>query len=214
MKGVKVKICGITNPEDARWAANFGADFVGINFCRQSPRHVSLDMAGQIAGSLPGFVKAVGVLADASEEEIARVLKKVNLAALQLHGSETPEFARSLKERTGLEVWKAVRVESEASLRDIPAYSGAVDAVLLDAHVPGLLGGSGTAFDWGLAARAKDSGIPVILAGGLTPENVEEAVKKAAPAIVDTAGGVEKDGHPRKKDPDKMKSFILKAKGA
>jgi len=212
LKIVLVKICGITNPEDAKWAANLGADFIGLNFCAESPRKVSIEKAQEIAQSLPSFVKVVGVLINPDPSLLEKILKKVPLHFLQLHGEETKEQMAELKLKFNLPLWKGVRVESEESLQKLPEFQGVADKLLLDTYRPGQSGGTGESFDWSLAVEAKAYGLPIFIAGGLKPENVKQAILEIEPQGVDVASGVEKEGHPRKKDWDKMKSFITIAK--
>ena len=212
-KPVQVKICGITNEEDAVWAVNLGADFIGLNFYGESPRKVSLEKAHEIASKVPPFVKCAGIFVDQSFVEIEKVLKKVPLQVIQLHGSEKKEDLEKIKSQCRVQIWKAIRVENEGSLNQIQEFAGLADAVLLDAWKGGQAGGTGETFDWDLAVKAKAFGIPIFLAGGLNPENVGEAISRTDPKGVDAASGVEKNGHPRKKDMEKMKSFIMTAKG-
>ncbi len=214
MGAVQVKICGITNASDARWAENLGVDYIGLNFSPASPRKISADMGAEITEHCPPFVKKVGVFVNPTVAELEKILKKVKLDVIQLHGDETPELASEIKSKFGKTVWKAVRVEDESSLQKISDYAGFVDVVLLDAYAADQNGGTGKTFNWDLVNRAKESGIPLAVAGGLNPENVSEAVKKTMPKIVDAASGVEKEGHPRKKDLDKMKLFVMNAKKA
>lgn len=214
MKPILVKICGITNSEDALWAVNLGADFIGVNFYAESPRKVSLEKASEIVSSLPPFVKAVGIFVNPELSAIEKILKKVTLHFLQLHGKEIKDEILKIKSQFNLPVWKAVRMENESSLSVIPELLGTADAILLDAFHPDQMGGTGKTFDWTLANKAKEYGIPIILSGGLNPENVIEAVNRVNPFAVDTASGVEKDGHPRKKDIEKVKLFITRAKGS
>ena len=212
-RAVQVKICGITNVEDARWVVNFGADYVGINFCPESPRKVSPEKAAEIAASLPSFVKSVGVFVDPDPAELGKILKKVPLHLIQLHGSETLDRMLQIKSEFKIPIWKAVRVQSEESLAVLRDLVGTVDAVVLDNYHPEIAGGTGERFDWSLAIKAKTYGIPVFLAGGLDPDNVIPAIQKVDPTGVDVASGVEKEGHPKKKDVNKMKAFIERAKG-
>ncbi|OGR88783.1 MAG: hypothetical protein A3A86_00480 [Elusimicrobia bacterium RIFCSPLOWO2_01_FULL_60_11] len=207
-----VKICGITNAEDALWAANLGADFIGLNFSPLSPRKVSVDMAAGIAAGLPPFVKCVGIFTDPPQEDVEKVLKKVPLAAVQFHGNEKREDLENVKARFRVQIWKAVRVKDEESLKAMEDFIGAADKILLDAWVEGQAGGTGKTLDWTLARKARMMGIPIILAGGLTPDNVKEAVDSTDADGVDAASGVEKDGHPRRKDIEKMKLFISRAR--
>lgn len=212
-RAVQVKICGITNENDALWAINLGADYIGLNFYKESPRKVSLQAAHEITEKMPSFAKAVGVFVNPAEGEIEAVLKKVRLSAVQLHGDEKPEDLLKIKSRFRVEIWKAVRVSGEESLKAVGDFLGAADQILLDAWKEDQAGGTGQTFDWDLAVKAKSFGMPIFLAGGLKPENVAEAIERVEPKGVDSASGVEKDGHPRKKDIEKMKSFICKAKG-
>lgn len=214
MKSTLVKICGITNAEDARWAANLGADFVGLNFCKESPRKVSIEKAREIIKGLPPFVKSVAVFVDSTLDELKKTAEKTKVSVLQLHGNESPLFLQEVRESLNCEIWKAIRMENENSLELISDYLGYADAILLDAFHSERMGGTGESFDWELALKAKELGLPIFLAGGLNPNNVVDAIKKVSPAGVDVASGVEKDGHPRKKDTEKMKDFIYKAKGA
>jgi phosphoribosylanthranilate isomerase len=195
---VFVKICGITTLEDALAAVDAGADAVGLNFWKPGKRYVEPERAAEIAARIA--VKKAGVFVD---EEIATVLdiaRQAGLDALQLHGAEPPEYVRRLAPR---EVWKAVKMEGQ-----INWASWGVDTFLLDA--PGLLpGGSGLTFDWSLARAAKTHG-RVILAGGLTPDNVAAAIRAVRPWGVDVASGVEIS--PGRKDHRKIRAFIQAAR--
>jgi phosphoribosylanthranilate isomerase len=212
-KGALVKICGITNVDDARWAASFGVDFIGVNFCKESPRKVSLEKAKEIVQSLPSFVKSVGVVVNAGFDEIAKIVKIAGLNTIQLHGDETPEDALRIQSELKVNVWKAIRVADADSISKAAAYAGKVDAILLDTFKPGEPGGTGETFDWDIATQIKQCGIPIFLAGGLTPENVGDAIARVEPWGVDVASGVEKTGHHRSKDINKVQKFITNAKG-
>jgi len=203
---VKIKICGITNAEDALLAANAGADALGFVFSPASPRYVALEFAEAIARKIPAHVMRVGVFVDAPADEVMEAISRCGLAAAQFHGSEPPEYCGQF----GVMTMKAFRVRDEASLAGAGAY--AVDAFLLDSFVPGQPGGTGASFNWKLAAEAKIFGKPVFLAGGLTPENVAEAIRTAQPFGVDVSSGVER--LPGKKDADKVRRFIAAARGA
>lgn len=212
---MKVKICGITNKDDAVWAVNYGADLIGLNFYRESPRHITLSAAKKWVPELPPFAALVGVFVNAPMEDVARAAAELKLKGVQLHGDETPSDLASLRvllQGQGLSpfIVKAVRVADETSLSVLDAYRDVVDYFLLDAYKAGQEGGTGETFNWDLAIRAKEAGKPVILAGGLTPVNVREAVKKTSPWGVDVASGVEKS--PKRKDLDKMRDFITLAK--
>lgn len=214
---MKTKICGLTTKEDSTWALNYGADYLGVNFFKDSPRHVSVATAEKWVPALPSFATVVGVFVDAPADDILHAVSKLKLKGVQLHGNESPEMVAHLKnELNGMGrsvfVMKAFRVRDEESLAAIASYGDSIDYVLLDSFVEGEPGGTGTRFNWDLAVKVQESGRSVFLAGGLTPENVKEAVKKVKPFGVDVASGVEKS--PRKKDPEKIKLFIQNAKGA
>lgn len=213
MNKILAKICGITNVEDARWAVNFGADFIGLNFCSESPRKVSSSKAKEIVESLPPFVKSVGVFVNPDINDLKKILKTVKFSVLQLHGDEPPALLHEIKLSFQVLTWKAIRVKEENDLIKINDFVGVADIVLLDAFIEDQLGGTGQTFNWDLAVKAKGYGIPIFIAGGLTPENLEDAIEKVEPIGVDVASGVEKQDHPRKKDVDKMKSFLQIAKG-
>ncbi len=197
---VRVKICGIKRLEDALAAVEAGADAIGLNFWRPGRRYVPPETARVIARALPPFVARVGVFADEDPETIRHIAGLCDLDALQLHGSESPEFCRQFDRP----VIKGIKVRGPQSIDGLARYQ--VAAFLLDTDVPGEMGGTGQAFDWSLAVRAKAAG-PVILSGGLTPENVGEAIRAAAPYAVDVASGVETGGH---KDPAKIRAFIAR----
>ncbi|MBF0520274.1 MAG: phosphoribosylanthranilate isomerase [Nitrospirae bacterium] len=204
---LKVKICGITNIEDALLACKFGADAIGFVFYEKSPRHVTIAQARKIIEALPPFVITVGVFVDEGLETIISTFKETGLDAVQLHGDETPQMCSDLKHRVQ-RVVKAFRVRDFTDLNTLKAYSGA-DAFLLDTYTEKLYGGSGTVFNWDIAQEAGEFG-NVILAGGLTPENIEEAVRRVNPYAVDVSSGVEeKKG---KKDREKLRLFIERAK--
>lgn len=203
---VQVKICGLTNAAEAQAAAAAGADLIGFMFYERSPRHVSLDRAAEIAGQLAPSVVRVGVFVNPSRELVAEAIARCGLNLLQFHGEESPEFCTQF----GLMTMKAFRVRDRESLKALPAYS--TDAWLLDAFTPGQLGGTGERFNWDLAAEAGRLGRPIFLAGGLTPENVAEAVRRARPFGVDVSSGVE--SAPGRKDPAKVRAFIAAAKAA
>lgn len=207
---MKVKICGITNEEDATWAVNLGADYIGLNFAAKSPRKVSPEVAAKVAKKVPPFIPCIGVFVEQSAEQILKIVEKVGLMGVQLHGAHTPEDARAITERMEITVVRAIRVAEEKDLNEVSSFRGAATHVLLDAKVEGLAGGTGKTFPWALAKRAKSFGLPIFLAGGLTPENVRQAVLEAEPFAVDVASGVEKS--PKRKDLDKMKKFIEEAK--
>jgi phosphoribosylanthranilate isomerase len=201
---VSVKICGITNVDDARAAVEAGADALGFVFYPPSPRYVTPERARQIVHALPPFVTTVGLFVDEAAETINSIAARCGLDRVQLHGRETPAFCQ-LVERP---VIKAFRVRGADSLAQLPRYQ--VAAYLLDAYVEGALpGGTGASFAWELAVEAKAYG-PVILAGGLTPENVRRAIRQIRPYGVDVSTGVERA--PGLKDHAKLRAFIARAK--
>jgi len=202
---VKVKICGITNVEDALAAIEADADALGFMFYEKSPRNVVAKTARDIIRVLPPFVAKVGVFVNASEETVRKIIAPCGIDTLQFHGDETPEFCRKF---APLKVYKAFRIQNLESLQPMPAYKA--DAWLLDSFATDKPGGTGAKFNWELAVEAKKLGRPVILAGGLTPENVAEAVQKVRPYAVDVSSGVE--SRPGKKDPMKMQAFVQAAK--
>lgn len=201
---MKVKICGITSVEDALAAVNAGADALGFMFYEPSPRFVTPDCAARICRELPPFVAKVGVFVDASEAAVCETMERCGLDALQFHGGEEPAYCR----RFGKTVIKAFRVQDENSLKQMEPFEH--EAWLLDAYVAGQLGGTGRAFNWELARQAAQRHWPIILAGGLTPENIGRAVGEVGPFAVDVSSGVE--SAPGKKDRSKMEAFIAAAK--
>jgi len=200
---VRVKICGLTNLEDALLAAALGADALGFIFYPPSPRSVEAEAAKNIIAQLPPLVTTVGVFVDEAAATVQELAARVGLDWLQLHGRETPEYCRHL----GRRLIKAFRIREEDSLTGLGAYQGVVQALLLDTYKKGQVGGTGETFNWTLAQKAKPYG-PIILAGGLTPENVAQAIMTAQPQAVDVASGVE--AAPGKKDPEKLKAFFRK----
>ena len=203
---VRVKICGITNVRDARLAARLGADALGFNFYPRSARYVRPERAKAIIAALPPFVTTVGVFVDEEPERVMEIAAMCGLDAVQLHGDEPPRAVHAIR---GIRRIKALRIRGDRDVELCRRYR--VEAYLLDALVPGEFGGTGETFNWELAREASQFG-PVILAGGLTPENVAEAILTARPYAVDVASGVEAE--PGKKDRDLMARFILAAKGA
>ncbi|MDB6022458.1 MAG: Phosphoribosylanthranilate isomerase [Pedosphaera sp.] len=199
-----VKICGITNPADALAAAEAGADALGLMFYEASPRNISLKAATEIARHLPPFIIKVGVFVNATEETVSRAISECGLNIAQFHGDESPEFCRLFPVMT----IKAFRIRDADSLKALPDYP--TDAWLLDAFVSDKLGGTGAKFNWDLAIEAKKLGRPIFLAGGLTPENVADAIRQVQPYAVDVSSGVE--SAPGKKDHAKVRAFIKAAK--
>ena len=197
----KVKICGITRLPDALAAVEAGADALGFMFFEGSKRYITSAAAAQIIRALPPFVAKVGVFVNARAETVRAIIAECGLDTLQFHGEETPEFCRQF---APLKVVKAFRIQNAESLKPLPDY--AVDAWLLDSHVPGLRGGTGEKFNWDLACQAKELGRPVILAGGLTPENIADALQQVWPFGVDVSSGVE--SAPGLKDAGLVRRFV------
>jgi phosphoribosylanthranilate isomerase len=198
---VRIKICGITNLEDALLAAALGADALGFIFYTKSPRRINLEAARAIIAQLPPFVVSVGVFVDEAAAVVQDLAARVGLDWVQLHGQESPDYCRSL----GRRVIKSFRIKDESSLHALEPFQGSAQAFLLDTYKKGQVGGTGEIFDWELAKQAQAYG-PVILAGGLTPENVARALRVAQPQAVDTASGIE--AAPGKKDPEKLRKFF------
>ncbi len=198
---IRIKICGITNLEDALLAADLGAHALGFIFYPKSPRKVAPEAAREIIRRLPPFVVSVGVFVDEDAAMVRDLAASLGLDWVQLHGQESPDYCRSL----GRRVIKGCRVQDESSLAGLAPYQGAVQAFLLDTYKKGQAGGTGESFDWRLAREARKYG-PIILAGGLTPENIGRAISEAQPQAVDVASGVE--AAPGKKDPEKLRAFF------
>ena len=203
---VRIKICGITNLEDALLAADLGADALGFIFYAKSPRKVAPETAREIIAQLPPFVASVGVFVDEAAAVVQELAARVGLDWVQLHGQESPEYCRNL----GRRVIKGFRIRDAESLCPLADYREAAQALLLDSYKQGQVGGTGTGFDWRLAREAKQFG-RIILAGGLTPENVAQAIAAAQPQAVDTASGTE--AAPGRKDPAKLRAFFKAVSG-
>lgn len=201
---VIVKICGITNVADGQAAAAAGADALGFNFCAESPRHVPVETAASIIHQLPPLIVRVGVFVNSPRELVLRALGECSLNLLQFHGDESPEYCLQF----GVMAMKAFRMRDAGSLDELERFP--TDAWLLDAYSPEKAGGTGERFNWELAIEARKKGRPIFLAGGLTPENVAQAVETVAPYGVDVASGIE--AAPGKKDLAKLKAFIQAAK--
>lgn len=213
-RALRVKLCGMTRTRDAAAAARAGADLIGAVLVPESPRRVSVQAARELgrAAGLP----LVLVVADLSEDLILEAAGAAGAAAIQLHGRETASFVRRLRDRGDWELWKALRVRTPAEIRRaVEAYGEVADMLLLDAWHPTRLGGTGTRFPWH-ALEAVRSEVPGPLrlgvAGGLTPDNVGEAVRRLGPHLVDVSSGVERA--PGRKDPKRMAAFVEAARSA
>jgi phosphoribosylanthranilate isomerase len=202
----RVKICGITRPEDAELAVELGAWALGFILWRRSPRAADPAVAAGIAHALRRRVELVGVFVNASLDEIAQAAEALHLSHVQLHGDEGPAFCAEVGRRTGAKIIKAVRVATAADLQDLERYH--TDFHLLDTGARGKRGGTGETWDWALAARHRRT-VPAILSGGLTAENVAAGIAAVEPYAVDVASGVE--AVPGVKDPDKLAAFLAAA---
>ncbi len=214
----RIKICGMTSCDDARAAANAGADAIGLNFYPRSRRFVSLDIAAQIAATLPDGVTTVGVFVNATADEINQVVERVGLGCVQLHGDEPPTLLAQLASH--VPIVRAYRCGADG-LAPLSQYFTACrthgrepDAVLVDADAGADYGGTGEAADWWLVAKEKHllGAVPLVLAGGLTPRNVAAAVAAVRPHGVDVASGVESE--PGRKDVALVQQFIAAARSA
>jgi len=210
---IRVKICGITDVADALAAAKAGADAIGLNFA-SGPRRIDPDEGRTIVAALPPFVTAVGLFVDADADTIREICGALRLDTVQLHGDEGPDLVAALRP---LRVIKAFRVTRAGDIDAIAAYceacgeGGGPAAILLDTRVPGMHGGTGETFDWRLAARARPMG-RVVLAGGLGPENVAEAIRVAQPYALDASSKLESE--PGRKDHRRMADFVAAVRTA
>lgn len=202
----RVKICGITRSEDLHAACNAGADALGFVFYAKSPRNLTVGQAAALVAQLPPFVQSVGLFVDAEPAFVEAVLKAVPLDLLQFHGNEQPDYCRTF----GRPYLKAVRMRNDTDLVKYCADFDDARALLLDAYVPGVPGGTGERFDWDLIPSGLTR--PIVLSGGLSPDNVAQAVMAVRPWAVDVSSGVETA--PGIKDAARVAAFIARAKGA
>lgn len=200
---MKVKICGITNLEDASNAVELGADALGFIFA-PSPRQIAPQKASEIIRAIPPLVKTVGVFVNEAPATIREVMQHCGLDLIQLHGDESPAFCDEFMPYA----IKALRIKDESSLQLSQAYHGTIRALLLDTYSKDMVGGTGKTFDWDLAVRIKNQGIPIILSGGLTPSNIAQAINTVRPYAVDVNSGIE--SYPGKKDYILMKAMMAK----
>jgi len=213
----QIKICGITSVKDAQWSALAGADAIGLNFYEESKRFISPDAAEAIVKAIPPRVVKVGLFVNTPVNEIEQIAQRLGLDLIQLHGDEPPEMIAELAERDVLRAFRC----SDNGFTQISEYldhcrtaTRLPSALLLDAHKPGQYGGTGEVIDWSLLAESREmfAGLPLVLAGGLTPFNVAEAIAAVRPTAVDTATGVERA--PGQKDPMLLRAFVSAAKKA
>jgi len=209
-----VKICGLTDEAAVAAAVEAGADFIGAVFFPPSPRHIGPEQAAHLFDGVPDDVKRVGLFVDPTDDDIEGALRHVRLDLIQLHGQETPERAEAIGLEFGVPLMKAVGVASAADAKSAEAYADIADWILLDAKPPAEAtrpGGNAAAFDWSLV-EAYTTGLPWMLAGGLTPDTVQAAITATHPPAVDVSSGVESS--PGHKDPDLIRRFIDAAKAA
>ena len=199
---MRIKICGITNKEDALNAVSLGADALGFIFYDKSPRAVHPDTVEEIVMNLPPFITLVGVFVNETKETIQAVSRQCKLNLIQLHGNEPPSFCQSLEKR----VIKAIKVKEDNDIQQIRNYQGSVSSILLDTKVDQQEGGTGITFDWGLALKAKEYDIPIILAGGINQTNIEKAIQLVNPYGLDISSGVE--AAPGKKEYSKLQDIF------
>ncbi len=229
---VKVKICGITNKEDAFWASSLGADFIGINLCKHSTRKVSLKTAKEIVNSLPKYTTAVLVFVNEREEDIVKIVNKLNVQYVQLHGDETEEFCSQLKMKIPtIKIIKVIKIVSDFTdenlekstiindyVEKIKNFVSKVDYILFDTYIDNKEGGTGKVFDWNISKLVKETlekqnfKLQFFVAGGLNSENVSKVIEVLEPFAVDVSSGIER--LPRRKDFEQMKNFIRKVKGS
>ncbi len=204
---VKVKICGLTNLDDAEESVRLGAWALGLNFHRRSPRFCEPDEAAAIGAGFRRRCEIVGVFVNPTLNQVAKAVENAQLSMVQLHGDEGPSFCTEVARRTGAKVIKAVHVHSAADVNSAGSFS--TDYHLFDTRLDDLRGGTGTSFDWELL-RGRHSKIPMILSGGLSPENVAEGVEVTRPFAVDVASGIETD-EPGHKDHELLAAFFKAA---
>jgi phosphoribosylanthranilate isomerase len=214
MANIAVKICGLTTSEDLAAAVEAGTRYVGFNFFPKSPRYVDLETAAQLASETPVGVAKVALVVDATDAFLDDLTARVAIDMIQLHGQETPERVSEVKARYGLPVIKAIGIAGPNDVAKIDVYARVADQLLIDAKAPkdaDLPGGNGIPFDWRLLADKKYWTVPWMLAGGLTVDNVAEAIRLTGAKQVDLASAVESS--PGRKDPAKMRAFVKAAQG-
>jgi len=198
---IKIKICGITNTEDALWAINLKVDALGFIFA-DSPRRVEPEIVQGIIELLPPFISSVGVFVNEDRKKVEEIAESCGLTTLQFHGEESPSYCEEFKQK----VVKAFRIKDKSVLKKIPQYQDKIDAYLLDTYSPFAYGGTGKTFDWRIAKEIKEFGLPIILSGGLNPENIREAISEVEPYGIDVSSGVEE--RPGKKNLEKLINFV------
>jgi len=200
---IRIKVCGITNERDALWAVKLGVNALGFIFA-ESPRRVCPGVVKKIISLLPPFISRVGVFVNEDKEKVREIAQTCSLTSLQFHGEESPSYCQEFKWK----VIKSFRVKDEEILKEIPQYK--VDAYLLDTYSVNKYGGTGKTFNWEIAQKVKKLGVPIILSGGLNPDNIVRAIIEVKPYAVDVSSGVEKERG--KKDYQKLKDFVRKVR--
>jgi len=209
---MRIKICGITKPEQGQAIAQLGATALGFICVQASPRYVTPEQIQAVVEHLLVPVDQIGVFANASVEEICQIVADTNLSAVQLHGSESPDFCEQLRQSLpGIEILKALRVKTLECLNQAATYASCVDTLLLDAYHPQMLGGTGQTLDW-LTLKQFRPSCPWLLAGGLTPDNVLDALSELQPSGIDLSSGVERS--PGDKDLEKVAVLFERVKFA
>ncbi len=210
-QNTKVKICGLSTPETLTKAIEDGADYIGLVFYEPSPRHVSIEVASYLGASIPAHIQIVGLFVNPSDKGLQEFLDAVPLSMIQLHGNETPSRVSEIKEQFKLPVMKAISINDETDLSSVSEFESVADWILFDAKAEQLPGGNGKVFDWNILKDLKLSK-PWMLAGGLTADNVQDALKILSPDAVDVSSGVE--SVKGQKDIDKIASFLERVKSA
>ena len=200
-----VKICGLSTPETVDAAIRLGATHIGLVHYEPSPRHVALDLAAELRQRVQGKVKVVLLLVNASQQLTGEALSKVRPDIIQFHGTETPEWVARVKQLVPAQIWKAIGLKDADTLDRMQKYRGIADRILFDAPAAAMPGGTGTRFDWSLLANHRHN-IDWGIAGGLTPDNVAQAIAETRAPLVDVSSGVE--SAPGVKDVDKIAAFL------
>ncbi len=198
---IKIKICGITNKEDALWAVNLKVDALGFIFA-DSPRRVKPEIVQGIIELLPPFISSVGVFVNEDRKKVEEITESCGLTTLQFHGQESPSYCEGFKQK----IVKAFRIKNKDILKKAVQYQNKIDAYLLDTYSPFAYGGTGKTFDWRIAKEIKEFGLPIILSGGLNPENIKDAISEVEPYGVDVSSGIEE--RPGKKNMEKLINFV------
>ncbi|MBI5557324.1 MAG: phosphoribosylanthranilate isomerase [Deltaproteobacteria bacterium] len=203
----RIKICGMTDPDEVRYAVAAGVDALGFIFAKESPRYIEPERARALVASLPPFVAAVGVFRNEDPERVAEIVRSCNLTVIQLHGAESPDYCRRFQTR----VVKAFQVHDMLTAQDLLPYEEAVCGFLLDTYDKNQGGGTGKTFDWSLVHKLRP-GKPLILAGGLGPDNVARAIAQVKPFAVDVNSAIERE--PGRKDPQLISRLVAAVRGA